>query len=189
MAAGQEARKAGTMSSNAIGLAGGAEASPRPRAGAEAGLSIVVPLYNEAAGLTALHGRIVEVARRLRAARGLMVEIVYVDDGSRDATLAVARALAATAVDLQVVSLSRNFGKEAALAAGLDHARFGAVLFMDGDGQHPPTLVETLGKHWLQEGYDVVYTAKASRSGESLPKRIAIKSFYKLLNSDGRVTI
>ena len=126
------------MSSNAIGLAGGTEASPRLRAGAEAGLSIVVPVYNEAAGLAALHGRIVEVARRLREARGLMVEIVYVDDGSRDATLAVARALPAAAVDLQVVSLSRNFGKEAALAAGLDHARFGAVLFMDGDGQHPP---------------------------------------------------
>src|SRR5450631_893282 len=71
-----------TMSSNAIGLAGGSEASSRPRAGAEAGLSIVVPVYNEAAGLVALHGRIVEVARRLRAAHGLMVEVVYVDDGS-----------------------------------------------------------------------------------------------------------
>src|SRR5271165_4800776 len=108
------------MSSNAVGFAGGTEAAPRPRAGAEAGLSIVVPLYNEAAGLPALHGRIVEVARRLSAARGLRVEIVYVDDGSRDATLAVARALASTALDLRVVSLSRNFGKEAALAAGLD---------------------------------------------------------------------
>ena len=62
---------------------------------------------------------------------------------------------------MQVVSLSRNFGKEAALLAGLDHARFGAVLFMDGDGQHPPTLVETLVGHWLDDGYDVVYTAKA----------------------------
>jgi glycosyltransferase involved in cell wall biosynthesis len=60
---------------------------------------------------------------------------------------------------------------------------------MDGDGQHPPALVETLVGCWLDEGYDVVYTAKASRSGESLPKRVAIKSFYKLLNFDGRVTI
>ena len=72
--------------------------------------------------------------------------MVYVDDGSADDTLAIARGLAADALDVQVVSLSRNFGKEAALMAGLDHARRGAVLFMDGDGQHPPTLVETAGR-------------------------------------------
>jgi len=189
MTAGQEARKAGTMSSNAIGLASGTEASPRPRAGAEAGLSIVVPVYNEAAGLAALHGRIVEVARRLREARGLMVEIVYVDDGSRDATLAVARALPAAAADLQVVSLSRNFGKEAALAAGLDHARFGAVLFMDGDGQHPPTLIETLVSYWLDQGYDVVYTAKANRENEPRLFRFAVKAFYLLINWGARQKI
>jgi glycosyltransferase involved in cell wall biosynthesis len=177
------------MSSNAIGLASGTEASPRPRAGAEAGLSIVIPLYNEAAGLAALHGRIVEVARRLREARGLMVEIVYVDDGSRDATLAVARALPAAAADLQVVSLSRNFGKEAALAAGLDHALFGAVLFMDGDGQHPPTLVETLVSYWLDQGYDVVYTAKANRENEPRLFRFAVKAFYLLINWGARQKI
>src|ERR1700736_4245709 len=177
------------MSSNAIGLAGGTEASPRPRAGAEAGLSVVVPLYNEAAGLVALHGRIVEVARRLREARGLMVEIVYVDDGSRDATLAVARALPASAVDLQVVSLSRNFGKEAALAAGLDHARFGAILFMDGDVQHPPTLVEQLVGYWLDQGYDVVYTAKANRENEPRLFRFAVKAFYLLINWGARQKI
>jgi glycosyltransferase involved in cell wall biosynthesis len=177
------------MSSNAIGRAGGSEVSPRPRAGVEAGLSIVVPVYNEAAGLDALHGRIVEVAQRLRATYGLMVEVVYVDDGSRDATLAAARALPATAVDLQVVSLSRNFGKEAALAAGLDHARFGAVLFMDGDGQHPPTLVETLVKHWLQDGYDVVYTAKAHRENEPRLFRFAVKTFYMLINWGARQKI
>ena len=88
--------------------------------------------------------RLVEVARRLRDTRGLAAEVVYVDDGSRDATLSVAQGLPADALDVQVVSLSRNFGKEAALMAGLDHARFGAVLFMDGDGQHPPDLVERL---------------------------------------------
>jgi glycosyltransferase involved in cell wall biosynthesis len=176
------------MSSNAIGRAGMTEAS-RPRVGAQAGLSIVVPLYNEAAGLDALHARIVEVARRLRAARGLLVEVVYVDDGSRDATLAVARALPAGAVDLQVVSLSRNFGKEAALAAGLDHARFGAVLFMDGDGQHPPTLVETLVGYWLDQGYDVVYTAKANRENEPRLFRLAVKAFYMLINWGARQKI
>ena len=63
----------------------------------------------------------------------------------------IAHGLPADALDVQVVSLSRNFGKEAALLAGLDHARFGAVLFMDGDGQHPPALVETLVGHWLDQ--------------------------------------
>jgi polyisoprenyl-phosphate glycosyltransferase len=181
--------KADTMSSKAIGFAGLTEASPRPRAEVEAGLSIVVPVYNEAAGLAGLHGRIVEVAQRLRKARALLVEVVYVDDGSRDATLTVARALPATAVDLQVVSLSRNFGKEAALAAGLDHSRFGAVLFMDGDGQHPPALVETLVSYWLDQGYDVIYTAKANRENEPRLFRFAVKAFYVLINWGARQKI
>src|SRR5215475_7713441 len=111
-------------------------------AAAAAGLSIVVPVYNEAAGLTALHARLCDLAKSLRQRHGLGCEVVYVDDGSADATLSIARALPADAIDVQVVSLSRNFGKEAALMAGLDHARRGAVMFMDGDGQHPPALVE-----------------------------------------------
>src|SRR6266850_8078074 len=130
------------------------------------GLSIVVPLYNEAAGLAMLHERLVGLARTLKARYGLASEVVYVDDGSVDNTLAIARTLNADALDIQVVSLSRNFGKEAALMAGLDHARRGAVLFMDGDGQHPPDLVEKLVSHWIDDGYDVVYTAKAHRDNE-----------------------
>ena len=99
-------------------------------------------VYNEAAGLAALHERLIALARTLKQRYGLATEVVYVDDGSTDDTLAIARGLPADALDVQVVSLSRNFGKEAALMAGLDHARRGAVLFMDGDGQHPPALVE-----------------------------------------------
>src|SRR6201990_2166477 len=97
------------------------------------GLSIVVPIYNEAAGLAALHERLIGLAKALRQRYGLASEVVYVDDGSADATLSIARSLKADALDVQVVSLSRNFGKEAALMAGLDHARLGAVMFMDGD--------------------------------------------------------
>jgi polyisoprenyl-phosphate glycosyltransferase len=165
---------------------------PRPPGGGEStasGLSIVVPLYNEAASLPRLHVRLIEIAQKLTAQRALTCEVVYVDDGSSDGTLGVARALPASGLDVQVVSLSRNFGKEAALLAGLDHARRGAVLFMDGDGEHPPALIETLVGHWLDGGYDVVYTAKASRSNESMLRRVAIKLFYRLLNSDGGVTI
>src|SRR6185295_14184925 len=84
---------------------------------ADAGLSIVVPVFNEAAGLRSFHEGLVEAARRLRAARGLAVEVVYVDDGSRDQTFAIAGALPAEALDVQAISLSRNFGKEAALLA------------------------------------------------------------------------
>ncbi|MBV9532940.1 MAG: glycosyltransferase family 2 protein [Bradyrhizobium sp.] len=169
----------------------GTDVSSLPAAAITAtrGLSIVVPMYNEARGLAALHERLCRVARLLRQRYGLACEVVYVDDGSRDATLAIARALPPDALDVQVVSLSRNFGKEAALMAGLDHARHGAVLFMDGDGQHPPTLVEALVGHWIEDGYDVVYTAKAHRANEPLSRRLAVHGFYALINWGARQKI
>ncbi|HEY0331326.1 MAG TPA: glycosyltransferase family 2 protein [Rhodopseudomonas sp.] len=157
-------------------------------------LSLVVPLYNEAAGLPQLHERLVALAATLRQRYGLGCEVIYVDDGSADATLSVARGLAAPTLDVQVVSLSRNFGKEAALMAGLDHAGLndkipGAVLFMDGDGQHPPALVEQLVQHWIVDGYDVVYTAKAHRDNESWLRRTAVRGFYMLINWGARQKI
>src|SRR5882724_6364452 len=153
------------------------------------GLSIVVPVYNEATGLAALHERLAGLARALAKRWSLRCEVIYVDDGSQDDTLRIARALSPDALDVQVVSLSRNFGKEAALVAGLDHARRGAVLFMDGDGQHPPTLVEKLVGHWIDDGYDVVYTAKAHRDNESFLRRLAVHGFYALINYGARQKI
>jgi len=170
------------MAATATIRASDADGPARTTAGPEVGLSIVVPVFNEAAGLARLHDRLVEVARQLRQTRGLAAEVVYVDDGSRDETLTVAHGLPAEVLDVQIVALSRNFGKEAALMAGLDHARLGAVLFMDGDGQHPPSLIPTLVGHWLDGGYDVVYTAKAHRENESWPRRLAVKLFYGLIN-------
>ncbi|HEY7845561.1 MAG TPA: glycosyltransferase family 2 protein [Bradyrhizobium sp.] len=159
-------------------------------AGAAAqGLSIVVPLYNEAAGLAALHERLNALAKSLGQRFKLACEVVYVDDGSTDATLSIARPLKADALDVQVVSLSRNFGKEAALMAGLDHARRGAVMFMDGDGQHPPALVEQLVSHWIDGGYDVVYTAKAHRENEPFLRRLSVHGFYALINWGARQKI
>jgi polyisoprenyl-phosphate glycosyltransferase len=155
---------------------------PRRATDAAQGLSIVVPLHNEAASLQRLHAELAEVARTLAANRGLACEVIYVDDGSGDETLAIAHQLPASALDVQVVSLSRNFGKEAALLAGLDHARLGAVLFIDGDGQHPPALIDTLVHHWLDDGYDVVYTAKSHRANESAGRRFLVKGFYLLIN-------
>src|SRR5947207_5767801 len=153
------------------------------------GLSIVVPLFNEAAGLASLHQRLDDLARTLGQRYRLACEVVYVDDGSHDATLAIARGLAPHSLDIQVVSLSRNFGKEAALMAGLDHARRGGLLFMDGDGQHPPALVEQLVGHWIDDGYDVVYTAKAHRDNESFLRRMAVHGFYALINWGARQKI
>src|ERR1700690_3058558 len=153
------------------------------------GLSIVVPLYNEAAGLSSLHQRLCDLAKALNDRHRLACEVVYVDDGSSDATLSIARGLTPNGIDVQVVSLSRNFGKEAALMAGLDHARRGAVLFMDGDGQHPPDLVEKLVGHWIDDGYDVVYTAKANRDNESFLRRLSVRGFYALINWGARQKI
>jgi polyisoprenyl-phosphate glycosyltransferase len=154
---------------------------PAPKPDAD-GLSIVVPIYNEASNLPDLHQRLTTLAQRLNKERQLAIEVIYVDDGSRDKTIEIARKLAAENFDLQLISFSRNFGKEAALLAGLDHARHGAVLFMDGDGQHPPELADKLVALWRDEGYDVAYTAKATRAGESASRRFAVRFFYRLLN-------
>jgi glycosyltransferase involved in cell wall biosynthesis len=159
------------------------------RHGANRGLSIIVPLFNEAGGLVVLHQRLQQMAEQLRQRFALACEVVYVDDGSTDNTLTMARQLPAVGLDVQIVSLSRNFGKEAALMAGLDHARRGAVLFMDGDGQHPPDLVEKLVGHWIDEGYDVVYTAKANRDNEPLLRRLSVRGFYALINWGARQKI
>ncbi|EJW10431.1 Polymyxin resistance protein ArnC, glycosyl transferase [Rhodovulum sp. PH10] len=153
---------------------------------AKAGLSLVVPVYNEAEGLATLHARLAAVARTLKARWGLACEVVYVDDGSRDGSLAIAESLPADGIDVQVVGLSRNFGKEAALLAGLEHARRGAVLFMDADGQHPPSMVERLVGHWLDDGYDVVFTAKAHRRNEPAMRRLSGRLFYTLVNWGAR---
>ncbi|HZL39337.1 MAG TPA: glycosyltransferase family 2 protein [Pseudolabrys sp.] len=159
------------------------------RSASAPGLSIVVPVFNEARGLAALHERIAEVARWLKVKRGLATEVIYVDDGSTDGTNDIAHRLIADPLDIQVVTLSRNFGKEAALLAGLGHARLDAVLFMDGDGQHPPDLVGTLVARWLDDGYDVVYTAKAHRENESWMRRTGVHWFYALVNMGARQRI
>jgi len=155
----------------------------------QAGLTIVLPLFNEVNSLSVLHARLTEIARRLKDTRGIATEVVYVDDGSRDATLQIARELPPEGFDVQVIALSRNFGKEAALLAGLDHARLGAVVFMDSDGQHPPQLIERLVGHWLDDGYDVVYTAKAHRENESWLRRLGVRTFYALINWGARQKI
>jgi dolichol-phosphate mannosyltransferase len=143
--------------------------------GSTPALSVVVPLFDEEALVPVL------VARLARVLDGLAVdaEVILVDDGSGDGTLAaVARAHAADPRFVGV-ALSRNFGHQLAITAGLAHARGGAVVVMDGDLQDPP---EAIGPLWarLREGYDVVYAVRASRP-EGLLKRTAYRAFYRLL--------
>ncbi len=98
----------------------------------------------------------------------------------------MARSLKAEGVDVQVVGFSRNFGKEAALLAGLDNARYGAVIFMDADGQHPTSVAETLVSRWLDDGYDVVFTYKAHRRDEPRLRTLFVNAFYALVNAGVR---
>lgn len=138
-------------------------------------LSLVVPCYNEAAGLEAFWAR---TSAALSSA-GLDAEAVFVDDGSRDATFAVLSALAARDPRVRVIALSRNFGKEIALAAGLDHARGQAVVPIDADLQHPPELLPELVARW-RAGSDVVIALRRARSTDPVGRRLASDLFHRI---------
>lgn len=136
-------------------------------------LSIVVPFYNEGANVEALFERLVPVLDGL----GVSWEIVCVNDGSRDDTLL--RLLAAHQVNpaIKVIDLSRNFGKELALSAGLNYAQGNAVVPMDADLQHPPEALPEMIAKW-QEGADVVAAVRQARIGQRLSQRLAARAFY-----------
>jgi glycosyltransferase involved in cell wall biosynthesis len=141
-------------------------------------LSLVVPCYNEAAGLASFWAR----AGDALSALGIPAEAVFVDDGSRDATFAVLSGLAARDPRVRVVALSRNFGKEIALAAGLDHARGDAVVPIDADLQHPPEMIATLVARW-REGNDVVIALRRDRATDGLMRRWASNLFHRLFST------
>lgn len=142
-------------------------------------ISVVVPAYNEAAGLMMFHGRL------MRALSDLPNwEVVYVNDGSTDGTLAGLEALRQTDDRVAVVSLSRNFGKETAITAGLDHASGDAVVVIDADLQDPPEVIPDLIAAWRQ-GFDMVYAKRRSRAGESWLKRRTARGFYRLMQRMG----
>jgi glycosyltransferase involved in cell wall biosynthesis len=121
-------------------------------------ISIVVPCYNEEAGLAELHRRLAAVAATIGADH----EIILVDDGSRDRTAEAIRRLAESDPHVRGVSLSRNFGHQAALSAGIDHAAGDAVVVMDADLQHPPELIARFIEKW-REGFDIVYGYREGR--------------------------
>ncbi len=149
--------------------------TPRLRAGKR--LSIVTPMHNEAEVLDAFFARL-EAAT---AGLGVEIEIVCVDDGSHDATLAGLALRAARDRRIRVVALARNFGKEAALTAGIDAATGDMVVPIDADLQDPPELIADFVARW-EDGYDVVYGARADRSSDTAMKRGTARLFYRVFN-------
>jgi glycosyltransferase involved in cell wall biosynthesis len=139
-------------------------------------LTVVVPAYNESEGLRAFHARLATVF----AALDLDCTVLYVDDGSVDDTWLVMRELAGADARVGTLRLSRNFGKELALTAGLDHADADAVVVIDADLQDPPELIPEFVRHW-REGFDVVYGTRASRAGETRLKKFTATTFYKVI--------
>ena len=145
-------------------------------------LSIVIPAYNEEEVLPEFHKRLTSVLEEIEGS----CEILYVNDGSSDRTLEVLNDFKDPRV--WIIDLSRNFGKEIALTAGLDHAKGEAVVVIDADLQDPPELIPKFIEKW-QEGYDVVYARRTARDGETFIKKATAKLFYRFIQGVSRVKI
>ncbi len=143
-------------------------------------LSVIIPLYNEADNLAELARQLILVLERCVAS----FEVIFIDDGSRDQSLARARALNAEDQRFRTVAFSRNFGKEIAIAAGLDHADGAAAVIMDADLQHPPEVIEQFVEKW-REGYQNVYGQRTDRAADSPLRRFFARRFYKIFQSFG----
>ena len=147
-------------------------------------LSIVVPVYNEAAGLAAFWSRLAPVLDAL----GLPAEVIFVDDGSSDATLAQLVSLRHADRRVKIVSLSRNFGKEVALTCGLDHVRGAAAVPIDADLQHPPEVIRELVASW-RDGNDIVIALRRDRDTDSVGRRAASWLFHRIFARLANVAI
>jgi polyisoprenyl-phosphate glycosyltransferase len=145
-------------------------------------ISVVIPVYNEGPNIGPVCARLTPVLDRVAGSW----EIVFVDDGSEDDTLERIRAESARDGRIGAVSFSRNFGKEIALAAGLDHVRGRAVVIMDADLQHPPEMIETFVARW-REGYVMVYGQRTDRSDETRIRRGSAHLFYRLFERFGEI--
>lgn len=151
----------------------------------KARLTIVVPVYNEQEVIGAFHNRISTV---LDALSEFDSEIIYVNDGSRDSSLQILTRLIASDSRVQVLDLSRNFGKEAALTAGIDHATGDATIVIDADLQDPPELIPAMIKQWRM-GFQMVCMQRVSRDGETVLKKLTARYFYALMGRVGQVAI
>ena len=147
-------------------------------------LSVVLPVYNEAENIAGLIARLEPIlARCVRS-----FEILFVDDGSSDTTLAVLRAAHVNDPRVRAVALSRNFGKEIAIAAGLDHVTGEATVIMDADLQHPPEIIERFVDLWRQ-GYKNVFGQRVDRAADAPLRRLLTQRFYRLFGSVGETRL
>ena len=147
-------------------------------------LSVVLPCYNEQESIAEAYTQLTTVLSSLH----LPFEMIFVDDGSRDDTPRLLAELHARDPRVKVICLSRNFGHQIALSAGLEHACGQAVVFMDSDLQDPPEVVATMVQRW-NEGWDVVYGTRIEREGEGWFKLSAAKLFYRVINSISQIPI
>jgi polyisoprenyl-phosphate glycosyltransferase len=147
-------------------------------------ISLVVPMLNEGANVERLIARLIPVI----AAITPDYEILFIDDGSTDSTLQRIRNASKMDRHIRAVSFSRNFGKEVAIAAGLDHALGRAVILIDADLQHPPELIKVFVEKW-REGYDMVYGRRQDRLTESVVRRTMAHTFYNLFERFGEVEL
>ncbi len=141
-------------------------------------ISVVVPVFNESAGIRAFHER---ATKALESLPGAAHELIYVDDGSRDDSCAQLAAFAGSDARVRVVKLSRNFGHQIAITAGLDRARGDCAVVIDSDLQDPPEVIARMVERW-RAGYDVVYGVRSARRGEGPLKLLTASVFYRLLD-------
>ena len=139
-------------------------------------LSVVVPVYNEAGNIANLHNRLTAAIESVTTS----YEIIYVDDGSKDDTLELLKAVGMKNPHIRYISFSRNFGHQQAISAGLDNASGKAIVFIDGDLQDPPELIPEMYDRW-QSGQAVVYARRKQRKGESWFKKTTAKGFYRIM--------
>jgi dolichol-phosphate mannosyltransferase len=146
--------------------------------GRESFLSIVIPCYKEEQVLIETHKRLSQALAKLQ---DYDYELVYIDDGSPDQTLAILRKIQQNDLKVRVVSFSRNFGHQVAVTAGLEHSKGDAVVVIDADLQDPPEIIPEMLALW-RNGADVVYGVRTDREGESRFKRFTAKMFYRIIN-------
>jgi len=148
-------------------------------------ISIIIPTYNEEEALPFLYERLTKLIDSIKEYK---FEVLFINDGSKDKTLDIIKYIRKKDNRFCYVNLSRNFGKEVAMMAGLDYAKGDAVIFIDADLQDPPELIPELIKYW-EEGYDDVYAKRKSREGETFLKKYTSKMYYKILQKLTKVEI
>jgi len=146
-------------------------------------ISIVIPAYNEAVGLRHAMLSVTNIVTTYISNQDMKFEIILIDDGSTDHTWQIIENLSAELHEIRGIRLSRNFGKEHAICAGLDEALGDAVILMDADMQHPPELLPDMIERWKSKNCDIIECVKSSRGKESITSRIFAQTFYKLMSN------